>query len=161
MLPVYRGTVRLFQHSTQPTPGNLAQPCPSRKTWGRQKLSPARNLFHPFCYTSKHQGSTPGTTAADSEGSCNVFHWRTNYCLGRNTVLGWTALQDSMGKAEEVWKARNQNITSLSSKLGSVRNLLFLQNCSMQCLDTRTTNGRPNNSVMISTVQVMYVIQHS
>lgn len=103
-----------------------AQLCPSRKTWGRQNLSPARDLFHPFCYTSKHEGTTLEATAADSEGSPNVLHLTTNSSLGRNTVLGRTALYDSMGKAEGVWKAGNQNTTSLSSNLGSVRNLLFL-----------------------------------
>lgn len=71
--------------------------------------------FIPSCYTSKHQGATPDVTAADSQGSHNIFCLRTNHCLGKNPVLDWTILQDCMGKAEEVWKAGNQNTTSLSS----------------------------------------------
>lgn len=64
--------------STLPEPGG-----------GKTYLQPG-TCFIPSWHTSKHQGTTPDVTAADSKGSHNVFHLRTNCCLGRNTVLGCT-----------------------------------------------------------------------
>lgn len=161
MLPVHRGTVRLLQQSPVEHTASLGtqhRKPPHCLSLGRQNLSTARNPFHPFLSHFKTSGNHPAVTAADSEGSHNVFLWITAW----EEIL-FLAAQHSRAVWEKLKKFGRQeikNTTSLSSTLGSVRNLLFLQNCSIQCLDT-TTNGRPNNPAMIPTAQVMYVIQHS
>lgn len=89
MLPVYRGTGRLFQQSPvehTANPGNPARPRPSGKHphWlnlGEATLIYSHEPVSSLPVTLQNIREPPKTSqTADSEGSHNAFHLRTHYC---------------------------------------------------------------------------------
>lgn len=96
MLPVHRGSVRLFQQSPgehTANPGNPAQLCPSgnHPCWlslGEAKLIYSQESVSSLPVTLQNISKTPKTSQLLTQReSHNVFHLRTNYSWGRNIVL--------------------------------------------------------------------------